>query len=68
VTGDLVNLRRARKAKARAQAAAEAEVNRRAFGRAKAERTRTGAERDLDNRRLDGHVLSGAEAPPTRDD
>jgi hypothetical protein len=54
--GDLVNLRRARKTKAREDADRSAEVNRRSFGRSKAERHLQSAERELDARRLDGHL------------
>jgi hypothetical protein len=56
--GDVVNLRRARKARDRASAEAQAEQNRIAFGRTKAERKLTEAEKTLAERRLDGHRLS----------
>jgi hypothetical protein len=52
---DLVNLRRFRKAKARAEADKTADANRVAFGRAKAEKTLTAAERAIEARRIDGH-------------
>lgn len=53
--GDIVNLRRARKAKARATAEAGAAVNRVAHGRTKAERKLARAEKDAADRKLDGH-------------
>lgn len=56
--GDVVNLRRARKARDRASAEAQAEQNRIAFGRTKAERKLTEAEKTLAERHLDGHRLS----------
>ena len=56
--GDVVNLRRARKDKARSAADRKAEANRVAFGRTKAEKSLTKAERDLAERRIDGHRLN----------
>ena len=55
---EIVNLRRARKQRARQDAEAQAEQNRITFGRSKAERTQTQAERDKAARQLDGHRLS----------
>ncbi|MFC5392939.1 DUF4169 family protein [Bosea vestrisii] len=55
---EIVNLRRARKARDRASAEAQAEQNRIAFGRTKAERKLTEAEKRLAERRLEGHRLS----------
>lgn len=55
--GDVVNLRRARKARDRASAEAKAEQNRIEFGRTKAERKLTEAEKTLAERRLEGHRL-----------
>ncbi|MEI5665366.1 DUF4169 family protein [Bosea sp. CCNWLW174] len=55
---EIVNLRRARKARDRASAEAKAEQNRIAFGRTKAERKLTEAEKTLAERRLEGHRLS----------
>lgn len=52
---ETVNLRRARKANARAEAEAVAKANRVTHGRAKAEKLKSKAERDVANRRLDGH-------------
>lgn len=53
---DLVNLRQARKAKARRDASTQAEANRRLFGRSKNERTVALGGRELEARRLDGHL------------
>ena len=55
---EIVNLRRARKARDRASAEAQAEQNRIAFGRTKAERKLTEAEKTLAERHLEGHRLS----------
>ncbi len=55
--GDVVNLRRARKDRARAQAGKKADANRVAFGRTKAEKALTGAEREIAERQLEGHRL-----------
>ncbi len=52
MSAEIVNLKRARKAKQRHEAATRAEQNRAKFGRSKAERQTTEAERDLDARRL----------------
>lgn len=52
---EIVNLRRARKGKARAEKDREAEANRVAFGRTKAEKLTTKAEREAAVRKLDGH-------------
>lgn len=60
--GDIVNLRRARKAKSRAENEARAADNRLAFGRTKAERNLTRAEHDMAARRLDGHRLTSDES------
>lgn len=51
---EVVNLRQARKRKARADKEAEAAANRTKFGRAKAERRQTAAERARAARDLDG--------------
>lgn len=53
--GDIVNLRRHRKAKAKLAAAAAGAVNRAAFGRTKAERDSQETRDGLERRRLDGH-------------
>ncbi|MCV9935906.1 DUF4169 family protein [Boseaceae bacterium BT-24-1] len=55
---EIVNLRRARKARDRATAEAQAAQNRIEFGRTKAERTLTEAEKTLAKRRLEGHRLT----------
>jgi hypothetical protein len=52
---EIVNLRRARKARQRSQAEAEAAANRVAFGRSKAERVVTEAEKTRAARALEGH-------------
>lgn len=57
MTGEVVNLRRARKARDRAERETVAAANRVAFGRTKAERTVTTMEGARSARRLDGHLL-----------
>ncbi|HZH08844.1 MAG TPA: DUF4169 family protein [Microvirga sp.] len=52
---EIINLRQARKQKARAEKEARADRNRIAFGRTKAEKELTKAERDMAQRRLDSH-------------
>jgi hypothetical protein len=52
---DIVNLRRARKAKARVAREKEAEANRVAFGRTRAEKDASGADRTLAAKVLDAH-------------
>jgi hypothetical protein len=52
---EIVNLRQARKRRARVEKEARAAENRVQFGRTKVERERTGAQKDLNERRLDGH-------------
>ena len=54
---EIINLRLARKQKARAEAEKAAEQNRISFGRSKAERSLTEAERDKAARHIDGHRL-----------
>ncbi len=61
--GEIVNLKQFRKAKERAEAERKAEANRAAFGRTKAERETTKAERERDSQRLDGHKLNEPDAP-----
>jgi hypothetical protein len=53
--GDVVNLRRVRKAKSRDDAAKTADANRAKFGRTKAERSLTDATQELAARVLDQH-------------
>ncbi|BCB19090.1 DUF4169 family protein [Bosea sp. ANAM02] len=60
---EIINLRQARKQKARAQAEKTAEQNRIAFGRTKAERRLTEAERDKAARHIDGHRLDRDDEP-----
>jgi hypothetical protein len=55
MTAEIVNLRRARKAKARIEREKEAEANRIAFGRTKAEKAATEAERKRSVRAIDSH-------------
>ena len=55
--GEVLNLRRARKARARAEKARASEANRIAFGQTKAERRATHAQNDLERARLDAHRL-----------
>ncbi|SEG08684.1 DUF4169 family protein [Bosea lathyri] len=61
---EIVNLRRARKQRARQDAEKQAEQNRLTFGRSKAERLVTQAERDKAARILDGHRLPGDDGDP----
>ena len=61
--GDVVNLRRARKARDRAEDERKAAENRVAFGRTKAERKLTEAERDKAARHIDGHKLDRDDEP-----
>lgn len=58
MTGEIINLKRARKAKARTAREAEADANRLRFGRTKAERQLSSAKDELAARRLDGHRLT----------
>ena len=68
MTGEIVNLRRARKAKARAEDEAQAARNRLAFGRTKAEKKLSQARDSLALRRHEGHKLtSGALDAPERE-
>ncbi len=69
MSGDIVNLRRARKAKQKAAEAATAAENRAIFGKSKDERALTAKSELLEQRRLDGHRLSGrSKASPPDDD
>ena len=56
-----INLRKARKAKQRRDAATRAEENRAKFGRTKAEREATGAEKEREARRLDSIRRQGGD-------
>ena len=62
---EIINLRRARKQRARQDADEQAQQNRIAFGRTKAERQLTKAERDKAARSLDGHRLASPDDEPT---
>ena len=55
MSGEVVNLNKARKAKAKADAASRAQENRARFGLAKAEKVRRAAEAERRARELDGH-------------
>ena len=61
---EIINLRRARKQKARIDAGKTAEQNRISFGRTKAERSLSEAERDKAARHIDGHRLDRDEPEP----
>uniref|UniRef100_A0A9E7ZYG9 DUF4169 family protein n=1 Tax=Bosea sp. NBC_00436 TaxID=2969620 RepID=A0A9E7ZYG9_9HYPH len=61
---EIINLRQARKQKTRAEAEKTAEQNRVAFGRTKAERKLTEAERDKAARHIDGHKLDRDKPEP----
>jgi hypothetical protein len=52
---EIVNLKRHRKRLAREEKEQKAQANRERFGRSKAEREKTAAEKDRDARHLDGH-------------
>ncbi len=62
MSGEIVNLRQARKRKARAEAEAKAADNRVRFGRTKVEKALGDARRDLEARRIEGHRLAGSPA------
>ena len=64
--GEVVNLRRARKARDRATAEAEATVNRAAFGRTGAEKKAAVQDAARHERTLDGARLSDPAPPPDR--
>lgn len=52
---EIINLRSARKAKARSEKEAAAEANRIKFGRTKAEKQQSAAEKALADKKLDSH-------------
>lgn len=64
---EIVNLRRARKQRDRAAAEKQAEQNRISFGRTKAERALTDAERDKARRALEAHRLDAPREPGGED-
>lgn len=62
--GEIVNLRRVRKAKTKAQDESRAAANRLAFGQKKELRELNAAQRTLDERRIDGHKLTDTSDKP----
>lgn len=60
--GEIINLKRARKAKARAEAETEAASKRFTHGRTKAEKKLTRAEQEAARRKLDGHKRTDDDA------
>jgi hypothetical protein len=60
---EIINLRQARKKKARAEKEARAAENRVSFGRSKAEKKLTQAERDKAESHLDSHKRDPDETP-----
>ena len=67
MTGEIVNLRRARKARERRKDEAQAQANRTHFGLSKAERQLADKTNALAERRFEGHRRDGA-APGESDD
>lgn len=63
MTGEVLNLRRARKERARREKRAAADANAARFGRSSAEKALDAAQTDLEARRLEGHLRT-----PTADD
>lgn len=61
--GEVVNLRRARKGRDRREKEAAAQANRIAYGRTKAERGLTEAQKRLDAAKLDAHKRETPEEP-----
>jgi hypothetical protein len=61
--GEVVNLRRARKDRARREKEAQAQENRVTFGRSKAERELTAAQKRLETQSLDAHRREAPEKP-----
>lgn len=66
MTGEIVNLRQARKAKTRAEKEKQAEQNRLTFGRNKAEKSLTRALNEKADRLLDQGRLTRGEDGPKR--
>jgi hypothetical protein len=60
---EIINLRQARKQKARAEKEARADQNRVSFGRTKAEKELTKAEREKAQRHIDSHKRDDDEKP-----
>ncbi|GGE85673.1 DUF4169 family protein [Stappia taiwanensis] len=63
MTGDIVNLRQARKTRKRAEKTAKAAENRTRFGRTRAERARDALEEGRATARLDGLRRERPDAP-----
>ena len=63
MTGDVVNLRRARKAKARSLVEATAAENRSRFGKTKSLRVFEAATKALDERRFEAHRREAVDCP-----
>ena len=63
MTGDIVNLRRVRKARAKTEAEQAAAANRAAFGRSRAEKIASEAARQRADARLSGHCRTEADEP-----
>lgn len=61
--GEIVNLRRARKARTRAAATSEAAANRTRFGQSRAAREAAQAALDMETRKLDAHRREVSDAP-----
>jgi hypothetical protein len=68
VSGDIINLRRARKARERAAQADTAAENRLAFGRSKTQRTLAAKTETLAQRQLEGHRLESSSHPVDGDE
>jgi hypothetical protein len=66
MSAEIINLRKARKAKQRRDAAMRAEENRAKFGRTKAEREASGAEKEREARRLDSIRRQGGDEGPRK--
>ena len=66
MSAEIINLRKVRKAKQRRDAATRAEENRAKFGRTKAEREATGAEKEREARRLDSLRRQGSDEEPRK--
>ena len=66
MSAEIINLRKVRKAKQRRDAATRAEENRAKFGRTKAEREATGAEKERETRRLDSLRRQGGDEEPRK--
>ncbi len=66
MSAEIINLRKARKAKQRRDAAMRAEENRAKFGRTKAEREATGAEKEREARSLDSIRRQGGDEEPRK--